>query len=462
MRLRFLQHIYLVAGLASSLIAALAGSSVYAQEAVAPEGGDHSRSPLLYIDLPILVKEGLDPLMPLPLWAPLIDPETDPAFGQRVDSIRQYNSAVADIELDGGAWDRSLVEELASLGRLQQQQGNHAGAIETLDRAVHVNRINSGLYTLEQIPAVEQLIHSHMALGDWEKVDRYNNYLFHVQQKAYGFDDPRLIPVLDRLATWNIQAFKIGYGNLRGFRLRQAQIMLNAAARLVSMYFGKADERFINYQKNIAHSAYLVATNADLMMEIDRPEYRNMQQVLAEKLNEQRWVQSSGFLTGERALIEIVMFYRDQSDDKYALAEAVTHLADWYLMFDRRRGTLESYKLAWDMLQELENGEELTERLFGNVVPLPAFSSSIEMPDSFYRKEGDTEVLNFDYADLTFDVTANGLSRNVESISEETEDNKLQLGKLRMSARSMRFRPRVIDGEPQRSSENHFRYRYWY
>ena len=231
---------------------------------------------------------------------------------------------------------------------------------------------------------------------------------------------------------------------------------------MVSMYFGKADERFINYQQNIAHSAYLVARNADLMMEIDSPEYRNMQQVLAEKLNEQRWVQTSGFLTGERALAEIVMFHQDQGDDKYALAEAITHLADWYLMFDRRRGTLDTYKLAWDMLQELENGEELTERLFGNVVPLPAFSSPIEVPDSFYRKEGDTELLNFDYADLTFDVTANGLSRNVKSISEETEENRLQLGKLRMSARAMRFRPRVIDGEPQRSSENHFRYRYWY
>ncbi len=52
-----------------------------------------------------------------------------------------------------------------------------------------------------------------MALGNWEEADTYNNYLFHVQQKAYGLNDPRLIPVLDRLATWNVQAFKIGYGN---------------------------------------------------------------------------------------------------------------------------------------------------------------------------------------------------------------------------------------------------------
>lgn len=462
MRLRFLHHTYLVSGLASSLVVALVGSSVHAQEADAVESEEsvRSRSPLLYIDIPIALVEGLDPVMPL--RAPPIDPEIDPAFGQRLDSIRQYSSTLADIELDGGAWDGGLVEELAALGRLQQQQGDHIAAIETLDRAVHVNRINSGLYTLEQIPVVEQLIQSYMAMGDWEQADIYNNYLFHVQQKAYGVDDPRLIPVLDRLATWNIQAFKIGYGNLLGVKLRQSQIMFNAAARMVGMHFGKTDSRFVDYQRNIANSAYLVARNPDLMMEIQRPEYRNMQQVLAQRLNEQRRVQPPGFRTGERALMEIAMFYQEQGDDPYALAEAITHLADWYLIFDRRRGTLENYKIAWDMLQELENSEELTERLFGNVAPLPAFASSIETPDAFYRKEDGSEALKFDYADLTFDVTASGLVRNVESISEETKANQGQLSRLRISVRSMRFRPLVVDGEPQRSSGNHFRYRYWY
>jgi hypothetical protein len=301
-----------------------------------------------------------------------------------------------------------------------------------------------------------------MALGDWEQADLYNNYLFHVQQKAYGFNDPRLIPVLDRLATWNIQAFKIGYGTLRGIRLRQSQAMFDAAARMVGTYFGKADERFINYQRNIANSAYLVERNRDLMMEIDSLEYRNMHQIFPYSRNDKQWAQPLGFSAGERALIEIVTFYQEQGNDIYGLAEAVTHLADWYLMFDRRRDTLKNYKLAWDMLQGLENSKELTELLFGNVVPLPSFSSSIEMPGVLYRSEDGTEALNFDYADLTFDITDNGLVRNVKSISEVTKDNRAQLSKLRMSARSMRFRPRVIDGEPQRSLGNHFRYRYWY
>ena len=218
MRLRFVHHSTQLLGLTSALVA----SFVLAQDAPPleaaipeniPEDSNRAGSPLLYFDMPVLIVEGLDEVSPSPL-APTVDSELDPAFNQRVDSINQYNSAVSAIELDGGAWDDGLVEELAALGRLQQEQGDHLAAIETLDRAIHINRINAGLYTLEQIPVVEQLIQSYMALGDWEQADIYNNYLFHVQQKAFGDNDPRLILVLDRLATWYIQAFNIGFAFL--------------------------------------------------------------------------------------------------------------------------------------------------------------------------------------------------------------------------------------------------------
>lgn len=452
--------------LSIGLIAALATCSAFAQDradSTAPMDvveRDRTRSPLLYIDKPVAIEAGLDPVMPLFETQP--DPELDPEFGNRLNSIQQYNSVILDIELDGGTWDGSLVEELAAIGSLQQQQGDHLAAIETFDRAIHVNRINSGLHTLEQIPVVEQLIQSYMVLGDWEQADTYNRYLFYVQQKAFGNDDPRLIPVLDRMATWNIQAFNIGYGDLLGLRLREAQIMFNAAARMVGVHFGKGDERFVSYLRNIANSAYLVSRNPDLITEIERPEYRNAQQMLAEKLNEQRQIDPPGFRTGERVLIEIAEFRREKSDDVYALAEAIADLADWYLIFGRRRGAEENYALAWQILQGQENAEELTQRLFGQVASLASFASSIETPQAFYQVGGESAGLDFDFADLLFDVTETGLVRNVKNITEETEANQAQLSKLRISIRSSRFRPMIVDGEPVRSRENLFRYRYWY
>ena len=83
------------------LISALATSIVLAQDAPPleaallediPEDRSRAKLPLLYFDMPVLIVEGLDQVLPSPI-ASTVDPELDPDFGQRVDSINQYNSA---------------------------------------------------------------------------------------------------------------------------------------------------------------------------------------------------------------------------------------------------------------------------------------------------------------------------------------------------------------------------------
>ncbi|MDP6651817.1 MAG: hypothetical protein QGF90_06900 [Gammaproteobacteria bacterium] len=414
---------------------------------------------LLYIDLPVALEEGLDPVFPEPL--PPADPQDDPEFLRRLDTIRQYSSAVDSIEQAGGAWDRALVEELSAMGSLQQQQGEHAEAIETLNRAVHVNRINAGLHTLEQIPAIEIMIDSYIAIGDWRNADLYNNYLFFVQRKAFGADDPRIIPVLDRLANWHMQAFNIGYGESLGSRLSTAQILFKAAARMVSVHFGRADERFVDLKTNIARSAYLVSRYPEYMAELERPEARTMEDLLRESLNEQGRMLPRGFLSGEAALQDIIDYYDEESSSVYGLAEAITSLGDWYIIFERRRAAEQRYAQAYQLLLDQDNGEELIKQLFGQVAPIPTFRLPTNL-EKATSHDPDPSGLHSDYADLSFDVTANGAVRNVRMLTEITDENSLQLVRLRREARFSSFRPKVVDGRPVRTDDNQFRYRYWY
>ncbi|PCJ25463.1 MAG: hypothetical protein COA96_07465 [SAR86 cluster bacterium] len=447
------------------LLILLASGSALAQEPeteVVPVAPVVDRSRLLYIDVPVPIEPESDlfPEPPEPLEP--LEPEEDALFTQRNESISQYNTTVVNIESVGGVWDRGLAQELMSLGGLQQQQGDHAQAIDSFSRAIHISRINSGLHTLEQIPVIEKMIQSQMVLGNWEDADIYNNYLFYVQQKAYGRDDPRLIPVLGKLATWNIQAFNIGYGELLGIRLRDAQIMFSAAAQMVGVHFGKNDERFVGYLRNIANSSYLLSANQELMQEIDRPEYRTAQSMLIDKLNQREAVLPLGFQSGEKALRDIVDFYSDSNSSPYDLAEALTNLGDWYLIFKQRRLAEEYYMGAWMILETEENSEELLQRLFGQVVPLPTFVASIDNPASIYRTNSESDEMNGDFADLMFDVTAAGLVRNVTVISEQTVENSSHHNRLRTEIRRSIYRPVIVDGEPKRSNGNTFRYQYWY
>jgi len=461
MRIQFLKYsTYCLA-----LLTVIVHGQLFAQEPVDQEPVDQepisvTRPEVKYIDAPVAIKTEVDPILPPPTV--VLIPEDDPEFIRRIDTIREYGLAVEQIETVGGVWDQELVEELATLGDLQQQQGSHPEAIATFNRAIHINRINSGLYTLEQIPVVEKMIESHLALGEWEQADLYYNYLFFVQQKAFGANDPRIIPILERLANWNIQAFNIGYGESLGVRLSSAQILFSAAARMVGVHFGKGDERFVSYLHNLASSAYLVATNPGLMEELNKPQIRMNQDILRRQLNERSAI-PRGFQVGESALLDIAQYYDSESDSVYESAEALANLGDWYLLFSRRRAAEEKYQQAWNMLSGREDGEELIQQLFGQVVPLPAFiSNSADNLVAAAVSVKDSMPLEYDYVDISFDVTVRGTTRNIQILSEKTEANSAHLLQLSREVRRTYFRPLIVDGAPVRSSNNQFRYRYWY
>jgi len=127
----------------------LASVSVSAQDEPQSSPEPEPQSPLLYIDLPVPIDPQSDQLPQPPTY---LDPTEDPAFQRRMEAIDDYNTNIANIEFQGGAWDSDLVEQLRTLGNLQQQQGDHVSAVEIFERAMHVNRVNAGLHNLEQVP----------------------------------------------------------------------------------------------------------------------------------------------------------------------------------------------------------------------------------------------------------------------------------------------------------------------
>jgi hypothetical protein len=445
----------------------LANGGAWAQQsdpsdtaAVESEVATQTRPAVLYVETPLLLQPDAEPQLALPFQPS--NPEDDPEFGARMASIDLYSNSVTELESGNGVWDVGLVELLASLANLQQQQGQHLEAINSFDRAIHVNRINSGLHTAEQIPLIEGLIESHMAVGDWGKTDLFYNYLFYVHQKAYGLDDPRMISELGRLGDWNIQAFNIGYGDALGVRLGAAQMLFVAGARMVLKHFGKNDERFVDFLLSIANSAYLVSLNPDLAVEASQSRYVEDLERLRLSLNQRGGSRPRGFNAGKDALTEIATYYSTAPDSTYEFAEAVTNLGDWHLMFRYRQAAATNYQEAWDLLSQQENGAELIQQLFGQVKSLPTFASEIGELVARNAALNDGAELNFDSADFAFDVTENGMVRDIRLLSEETDANRSQLLQVRRVLRDSVFRPVLKDGKRIRSDNLQFRFRYWY
>jgi tetratricopeptide (TPR) repeat protein len=419
----------------------------------------------LVIGRPELIIEGLDPI-PIDAQLPLEEIETE-AFQANnqtmLDSIRQYQASIDEREFEGGAWDQGLTQELRAMGSLQLQQGAYLQAIEAYTRAMQVSRINYGLDNIEQVPVVEQLINSHLALGQWGKADQYHNYLYYTQKKAFGLDDPRMIPVLDRLASWSMSVFNSGYGEAVGLRLLTAFSSYRAASEIVSLHFGEEDERYVNYLKDMAATAYLVSRNQSLIEEANRPEYSNSQAMFEDKMREIDAINPSGYNDGLRALERIVDHFADEDDLPSDYAQALIGLGDWHLMFERRRTSARYYQEAYEVLGALDQGDKLIQEYLGRVKPLPELSQTIQPLSVDTVSDGDQARASYSGAvDVIFDVTRYGAVIKLRMLTEETEVNSTVLTLLRRRIRNTVFRPAVVDGELTRTPDNHFRYRYWY
>lgn len=429
-------------------------------ESEVEEEVDAARALVVFVDKPIVLTEGVEPRFP-PV-PEIVFPPNEVEETADLLSMNQFNLSIQQLENDGGAWNSALIETLTGLGNLQQELQNHIDALETFDRALHISRINNGLYTADQLPVLSEIIESYLALGNWEQADLYHDYQLFVQQRTFGASDPRVIPMLADFGEWNIRAFSIGYGNVLGLRLSTAQIAFNAAFRLLSTHYGRSDERFIPYLHNIAISAYLVAIHPGLVDKLDRTEFLMEQEDFRKMFDEEGSHIPQGFAPGQRALLEIIAYHEEEGSDVRTLARAKADLADWYLLFNRRRDAEELYLDIWNFLGEQENGAALQQELFGKAVPIPTWDMTPRLINPRGSDRPDRGHLRSDFGDYIFEVSRLGEARRVEIVDEETAPNPGHLQRVARELRQQYFRPALEEGVPVTSDDNRVRIRFWY
>lgn len=139
-----------------------------------------------------------------------LDSETGAEARARLAAdITAYRARISDTLANSNPYSPALREQYDSLGSLLQQTGEHEDAIAAFENAMHIDRVNGGLYTLDQIPLVEKMIASHDALGNAEDVNDLHSYLFYIQQKTYDDGDPRLLAAMEDWADWNMTSYML-------------------------------------------------------------------------------------------------------------------------------------------------------------------------------------------------------------------------------------------------------------
>ena len=418
---------------------------------------------------------------------------------QLLADIQEYISAIGDKESEEGPYSEQLIQDLASVGLLQQQLEEHEQAIEFFERARNLSRINEGLDTLIQAPMIEGEIESLAALGRLQEADELQYGLLAIHQASYGADAEEVVTAMHALGDWNLQAF-----------LERSNIALNigrvnAAQYLANTNYNSVDQTANNnftpetsdptntplYKLYLAQTNYLEAINILIqnknythpeILELERkflttaflrthqenivyePDFYLNRKTSATgtrlDTSTQDRMNSPDFDSGLSSLKRSLSYISvNEQRTSRQVAEAMIEEADWHMLFERKRLGREKYEEAYAFFQQYPDMEaQIADYIYPDVpVVLPVF---LPAPNS-REKLGigaDDEVKYFGYFDVSFSINRNGQARRVKFQGEGGEVTRNMEVRLAQYLKNVLFRPRFDRDGKLSNDEYNLRY----
>lgn len=376
------------------------------------------------------------------------------ALGQSTRS-GDYQQAIARLEAEQGAWGQGLAEQLSGLGKTYQLRGHHRDAIEVFDRAIHVSRINNGLYDLTQVPIVESMLESLKARGLWEQVHERHQYLYWLHKRNFGAEDPRMLPVIDRLGKWYINDYALNPDRRMMDQLVDAHDLFEHAVNIITGTYGQLDLRLIEPLRGLVMSNWFFANyrGETQTTVVERDQFGrtiSMNQVSFpddQQTNQLMRYLRNNYADGKHAIERMVDIYGNSPDaPPGAAAQAKIELGDWEQLWQRNQAASDLYREAYDELIANDATRKQAEQIFGRPVALPDLDlveSDLEQPAS----EGEAaEPMH--YVLVSFDVDHLGRAEHINIRDAQPADKREYRTRVKRTLESTRFRPRLVDGEP--------------
>lgn len=168
-----------------------------------------------------------------------------------VSPIEPASPTVITAATGFGAYDQRQIESLEDLGRLSQEEGEHQQALMLFKQALHVARINHGLYHELQIPIVDDIISAEIALKNWEEVDNFYAYQEHLYRRIYDMDDPRLEVGLRKVSAWHVTALNVNLDGKRIEHLRKANKLYKIRKEVAERTLSSDDPKIAMLARNV-------------------------------------------------------------------------------------------------------------------------------------------------------------------------------------------------------------------
>src|SRR5262245_16312478 len=119
-----------------------------------------------------------------------------------VSAEAAFAEALKIVEQHAGSSNARLLDPLRGLGYTMAASGRDDQAVPYLDRGLLIAHHSYGLFDPGQQGILRQLAISLTKLGKGAEAERHVYYLLRVGERAYGAEDPRMVPILCFVGDW--------------------------------------------------------------------------------------------------------------------------------------------------------------------------------------------------------------------------------------------------------------------
>jgi hypothetical protein len=379
-----------------------------------------------------------------PLNVPAQSGPESPSKGDRQD---QLTAKIAETEARYGPYSPQLIEAWTDIAQYYRGEGIHAREAAAISQAAQISRATYGLYSLEQVPLLQQLLRSHEELGDAAGVWDLERELMELAEKHPH--DSRTASIWSGIADRRMAVLARYVAGEK-----PPELVLGCFYRYPSCTSGSRGTAIVGMFED-AQSKY---ENAVRELVRESPSQQHIDELRAV---DTKIVASSyryrehigGYPAGARALQRLYAYDQISGEPAAAKAAALVRIADWNILFaantdktgwsptdERPTKALAAYEQAYAFLQQDGATRAQFDELFAPPVPIvvPEFAPN---PLVEQAEEGSTG-----FVDVAFDISKYGRSSDIRVLDTTSNASRAAKNRLARLIAASRFRPQVTNG----------------
>lgn len=208
---------------------------------------------------------------------------SDAEFARELN-LRQ--EAIYEMQGSHGIYSPQLQEAYGDLAALYVEVEDFESAIRVYTDALQISRINTGLYSDEQLPIIASLIKSNSQLSNWEETDDLHELRYHISSRFYELGDLAYLEAAENYGEWKLRLLQQNLLDL-GYRSysRNAEDLSDFYERLLDNLEIQTDTRPKNLIGIITGKS---ETDLVLARAIASTPYTSFEGTVSRYLNQQR------------------------------------------------------------------------------------------------------------------------------------------------------------------------------